>query len=114
MWTFPAATISPQMADLARLPSDLAWSRVWEQMRQQFGLFSLFQHPDAQAADRLARALREGATSIASLPFDVARAQHAAAVLAGAWPRSLLESTQFEQQLDAIERLALGPLARSV
>ena len=114
MWTFPPATVAPQMADLARLPSDLAWSRVWEQTRLQLGLFSLFQHPDAQAADRLAGALREGATSIASLPFDVARAQHAAAVLAGAWPRSLLESTQFEQQLDAIERLALGPLARSV
>jgi hypothetical protein len=114
MWTFPPAAVVPQLVDLARLPFDLAGSRVWEQTRRQLGLFSLFQHPDAQAANRLAGALREGATSIATLPFDLARAQHAAAVLAGAWPRSLLESTQFEQQLDAIERLALGPLARGV
>lgn len=114
MWTFPPAPWPPQLADLARLPSDLTWGRVWEQARLQRGLFELLQRPDAQAAERLAGALREGASSLASLPFDLARAQHAAAVLAGAWPRSLLESTHFEQQLDAIERLALGPLARSV
>ena len=112
MWTFPPAAVAPQLADLARLPSDLAWSRVWQQTRLQLGLFSLFQHPDAQAADRLAGALRDRRGQPCRLPFDVARAQHAAAVLAGAWPRSLLESTQFEQQLGAIERLALGPLAR--
>jgi hypothetical protein len=35
-------------------------------------------------------------------------------VYSGVLPRSLLESTQFEQQLVTMERLTLGPLARSV
>lgn len=112
MWTFPPAAWPQQLADLARLPSDLAWGRVCEHTRLQCGLFELFRLPGTQAADRLAGALREGASSMASLPFDLARGQHAAFVLAGAWPRSLLESTHFERQLDAIERLTLGPLAR--
>lgn len=113
MWTFPAAAWPPRLADLARLPADLAWGRVLQQARLQFGLFELLQHPGVQSADRLAGALGEVAADLAGLPFDLARAQHAAAVLAGAWPRSLLESVQFERQRGAIERLALGPLARS-
>lgn len=114
MWNFPAAAWPPPLADLAHLPPDLAWGYAWQQVRLQRSLFELFQRPGAQAADRLARALHDGAASLASLPFDLARAQHAAGVLAGAWPLSLLESTRFEQQLGAMERLALGPLARSV
>jgi hypothetical protein len=114
MWNFPAATWPQPLADLARLPSDLAWGCAWQQARLQRSLFELFQRPGAQSADRLASTLHEGAASLASLPFDMARVQHAAGVLAGAWPRSLLESTRFEQRLGTMERLALGPLARSV
>jgi hypothetical protein len=114
MWNFPAAAWPSPIADLARLPADLAWGRVWQQARLQRSWFEMLQRPDSQAADGLARSLQDGVASLASLPFDLARAQHAAGVLAGAWPRSLLESTQFESQLDAIERLTLGPLARSV
>jgi hypothetical protein len=114
MWNFPSAVWLPPFTELARLPSNLAWGRAWQQAQLQHSLFELFRRPGVQAAERLTRALHDGAASLASLPFDLARAQHAAGVLAGAWPRSLLESTRFEQQLGAMERLALGPLARSV
>lgn len=56
------------------------------------------------------RALRDGL----ALPFELARQQHAAAVRFGVLPRSMLESQRFEQRLGAIERLALGPLARQL
>jgi len=46
------------------------------------------------------------------LPFDTARGAHAAAAMAGAWPRSLLGWARFERWLDGAERLALGPWAR--
>ena len=110
----PTGAWPPPLADLARLPRDLAWGRVWQQARLQRSLFELVSAPRGAGGRRIAHALRDGAASLASLPFDLARAQHAAGVLAGAWPRSLLESMRFEQQLGAIERLALGPLARSV
>jgi|APIni6443716594_1056825.scaffolds.fasta_scaffold1089936_1 hypothetical protein len=114
MWNFPPALWPPLLVDLARLPADLAWGRAWQQARLQRSLFELlFQRPEAQAADQWAHALRDGAASLASLPFDLARLQHAAGVLAGVWPRSLLESMRFERQLGAIEQLTLGPLARS-
>ena len=45
-------------------------------------------------------------------PFDVARANYAQAVRAGLIERSLLASARFEHQLNAVEDLALGPLAR--
>jgi hypothetical protein len=47
-------------------------------------------------------------------PFDAMRAQHASAVRAGLLPNSMLESRDFEQTVGALERLALGPLARRV
>lgn len=47
-----------------------------------------------------------------SLPFDSLRAQYANVVMAGLTPRSLIASGQGERALDALEKLALGPLAR--
>jgi hypothetical protein len=49
-----------------------------------------------------------------ALPFDAARAQYGAAVRWGLLPRSMLASRDFEKTLGALERLALGPLARRV
>ncbi len=114
MWSFPARVWPPGLTDLARLPADLAWGGAWQQAGLLRSLFDLCLRPGAPAVDRLARALHDGVAGLAGLPFDLARAQHAAGVLAGAWPRSLLESTRFEQQLGAMESLALGPLARRV
>lgn len=115
MWNFPSAAWPPPLADFARLPADLAWGRAWQQARLQRSLFELlFQRPGAPAADLWVHALHDAAASLANLPFDLARVQHAASVLAGVRPRSMLESIRFERQLGAMERLALGPLARSV
>lgn len=52
--------------------------------------------------------------ALARWPFDALRAQHAGAVQAGLAPRSMLAARDFEHALGALERLALGPLARSV
>ncbi|MBI5257784.1 MAG: hypothetical protein HY855_14870 [Burkholderiales bacterium] len=52
--------------------------------------------------------------SLLALPFDALRAHYANAVQAGLVERSLLASARVERQLDALERLLLGPLARRV
>jgi hypothetical protein len=54
------------------------------------------------------------ARTIAAMPFDAIRFQHASAVQAGLIRNSMLESRNFEQALGALERLSLGPLARRV
>ncbi len=47
-------------------------------------------------------------------PFDAMRSQHASAVRAGLIANSILGSRDFEQAVDALEHLTLGPFARSV
>jgi hypothetical protein len=42
------------------------------------------------------------------------RSQHASAVRAGLIANSILASRDFEQAVDALEHLTLGPFARSV
>jgi hypothetical protein len=90
------------------------WTFPPQQTQLQHCLFDLYQRPGARTLDQLMGALRDCTGSLLAWPFDLARAQHAAGVCAGALPRSLLESTQFEQQLVTMERLTLGPLARRV
>jgi hypothetical protein len=90
------------------------WTFPTQQVQLQHSLVELIHRPGVPAVDQLMRSLRDCVGGLLALPFDLARAQHAASVQAGALPRSLLESTQFEQQLVTMERLALGPLARSV
>jgi hypothetical protein len=114
MWTFPFVADGAGLADMARLPADLACSRLWQQARWQRSVLGWLQHPGVPALDSMLGALQDGMADALGLPFDCLRAQHAAGVLAGAWPRSMLESTRFERQLGAIEQLALGPLARRV
>jgi hypothetical protein len=48
------------------------------------------------------------------LPFDVMRTQHAEAVHAGLLANSMLGSRDFEQAVDALEHVTLGPFARHV
>jgi hypothetical protein len=114
MWTFPFLGWEPRLAELARLPVDLACSRLWQQARWQRSVLGWLEHPGPHTLDGMLGALQDGFNGALGLPFDCARAQHAAGVLAGALPRSLLESTRFERQLGAMEWLALGPLARRV
>jgi acetyl/propionyl-CoA carboxylase alpha subunit len=47
------------------------------------------------------------------LPFDAIRAQHAQAIHAGFMANSILESRDFENGVDALEHIWLGPFARS-
>jgi hypothetical protein len=48
------------------------------------------------------------------MPFDVMRSQHAQAVHAGLMANSILESRDFENRIDALEHICLGPFARHV
>jgi hypothetical protein len=48
------------------------------------------------------------------MPFDVMRSQHARAVQTGLMANSILESRDFENGLDALEHICLGPFARHV
>lgn len=70
--------------------------------------------PDRQAegAARPARAFGELVAGSLALPFEMLRAQHAAAAIAGVVPMSIVESARFGRSLEAVERLALGPFAR--
>jgi hypothetical protein len=54
------------------------------------------------------------ASSALTLPFDTARAVHAAAVRAGLVQRSMLASRDFENALVLLERLTLGPFSRRI
>ncbi len=47
-------------------------------------------------------------------PFDAMRSHHARAVQVGLLTKSMLASRDFEQAVDALEHLTLGPFARSV
>lgn len=47
-----------------------------------------------------------------AMPFDALRFQYANAVMAGLVRRSILASGELERTVDALEKLALGPLAR--
>lgn len=58
-------------------------------------------------------ALARSGSDVMALPFDIARDQYASAVRAGLIERSLLASARFGQTLNALERLTLGPWARS-
>ena len=48
-----------------------------------------------------------------TMPFDAIRWQYAGAVMAGLAQRSIVASGKLEQALDALEKLILGPLART-
>jgi hypothetical protein len=52
--------------------------------------------------------------AIAAVPFDTLRANYASAVRAGLVRNSMLASRDFEHVVAALERVALGPLARRV
>lgn len=52
------------------------------------------------------------AAPMQALAFDAVRHRYARAVTAGLTPRSLIASGRLERMLDALETMALGPLAR--
>lgn len=60
------------------------------------------------------QAMTKASQTLMGLPFDLMRAQYAAAARAGLVQRSMLASSRFDHALTALERLSYGPFARSV
>jgi hypothetical protein len=56
----------------------------------------------------------QASQTLMGLPFDLMRAQYAAAARAGLVQRSMLASSRFDQTLTTLERLSYGPFARRV
>jgi hypothetical protein len=94
----------------------LEWARglLQHQGFAQRRVLALAEQPSADTAAGLIDAVSLWQASGVAAPFDLARAQYAAGVQAGLIERSLLASSAFERGLDALERLALGPWARTV
>ena len=113
MWQIPRMTSARRLDALAQLPAQHARQQLQQQARLQQRTLDLLRRPAAAGPETLLSVLRDGVAGLLALPFDLLRAQHAAGVLAGMLPHSLLESTRFERRLGALERLALGPLSRS-
>ncbi len=60
------------------------------------------------------QAMTQASQTLMGLPFDLMRAQYAAAARAGLVQRSMLASSRFDQTLTTLERLSYGPFARRV
>lgn len=70
-------------------------------------------HPLAQHR-LVTQAMTQASQTLMGLPFDLMRAQYAAAARAGLVQRSMLASSRFDRTLTALERLSYGPFARSL
>ena len=95
-------------------PLEWARSLLQQQGFARRRVLALTERPSVTTAVGLIDAVSLWQASGASAPFDLARAQYAAGVQAGLIERSLLASGAFERGLDALERLTLGPWARTV
>jgi len=62
----------------------------------------------------IATAVAQATSSVLTIPFDVVREHYSRSVKAGLIERSLLKSAQFGRTLNALEKLTLGPWARSL
>ncbi len=58
--------------------------------------------------------LYQGSTCPLTWPFDSARVMYASGVRAGLIRRSMVAGGAFERAVDTLERMTLGPWARSV
>lgn len=67
----------------------------------------------SQTVTKTASSLGRMSGLMLGIPFDIAREHYVKAVRAGIIEHSLLKSAKFEQGLAAMERLTLGPWARS-
>ncbi len=99
---------------MAWFMSDWAAFQARRQLQLQGRCFDAVMNPGGSGWAGVQRSFCDGLSHALAWPFDLLRAQHASVVQAGVWPRSLLESQRFEVALGALERLSLGPLARSV
>jgi hypothetical protein len=114
MGTIPPPGFTLLAARLPLVSVEVACAQAQRQVQLQRTLFAAVRQPKVEVLAHAFLALWASVCGMLTLPFDMLRAQHAAGVQAGALPRSLLESQRFEQQLGELEKLTLGPLARSV
>jgi len=77
-------------------------------------LSALAEHPTPDAASGFAWALWDWRSAASAAPFDLGRADYAAAVQCGVIKRSITASAAIERGLGALERLTFGPFARAV
>jgi hypothetical protein len=103
-----------EIASLSRWPLDWAHSLLQRQAFVHRKALALVERPSSDTVASLADAVRDWHASGAAAAFDLARACYATGVQAGHIERSLLASGAFERRLKRLERLTLGPWARTV
>lgn len=114
MKSFRFAPAAPLIGALSTWPCEWVRGLLRRQAIAQRKAIALAEQPSPEAAARLADAVRAWQASGIAAGFDLARAQYAAGVQAGLVERSLLASAAFERGLGLLERLTLGPWARTV
>jgi hypothetical protein len=62
----------------------------------------------------IATAAARATCDVLAMPFDMVREHYSRSVQAGLIERSLLKSAQFGRTLNALEKLTLGPWARTL
>jgi hypothetical protein len=114
MKSFHFVPLCEAISSVAQCP--LQWlSSVLARQSTALRKFSaLVASPSPDAASGFVVAVRDWRASAAAAPFDLARSEYAAGVQCGVIERSMLASAAFERSLGALERLALGPFARTV
>lgn len=63
---------------------------------------------------QVTQAMTKASQTLMGLPFDLMRAQYAAAARAGLVQRSMLASSRFDHAVTALEQLSYGAFARYV
>lgn len=114
MQSFHIDSLIRLVDSLSCWPLDWARSLLPRQVFVGRKALALVERPSPDTATSLADAVHDCQASVAAAAFDFARAQYASAVQTGFVERSLLASSAFERSLAMLERLTLGPWARSV
>jgi hypothetical protein len=114
MQSFHAVPLGEALSSIAQWPLQWLGGILARQSTALRKLSALVVQPAPDAASGFAWALWDWRCAAATAPFDLARAEYAAAVQCGVIERSILASAAFERGLAALERLTLGPLARPI
>jgi hypothetical protein len=114
MQSFHAVPAGEMFLSLAQWPLQWLSGVLARQSTALRKLSALVERPTPDAAAGFASALWDWRSTAAAAPFDLVRSEYAAGVQCGAIERSILASAAFERDLGALERLTLGPFARTV
>ena len=114
MQSFHFLPLARLVVALSSWPFEWARGLLQRQASAQRRVLALAAQPSPDAVADLAEVVRVLPANGIAVTLDLARAQYAGAVQAGLIERSLLASAAFERQLGLLERLTLGPWARTV